>query len=437
MKPARPLGSPGSVRGAILLQVTFLRFALMGLFAVVVDMGIARTTQGFMQASADAAAMDGLRFRNLFPDDPALSELERRAAAARAAALVFDEDLDLSTGASAYLLGAGPTLETSIGGIDDPAGGLLVEGGPYLPLLQSNLDTNEPHGDLVAGSFAATDPLDPGNPDWHAEDGSYLRSDFTASSAADAPSARAFLARLRRTNDVDGLDEQAGISSRGETLPFLFGLGSASLSSDDPATYDPRRDGITVRATAIADARPALAAGLSGPLSLGLAVVGAAGATPRVLAFDGLLWETELAADGAFEMTISADGSIAGTPATLTGVAQPVAGYSSLGDPALVAPAAGSMVAAAPSTELDGLCYVALYDSTLGWVSGFASVVIESATADVDGDGNAVLILTGRKTASLVAPANASASPSLAFDLAALDVAAPGREPLLAPVLVR
>ena len=199
-------------RGTVLLQSVLVVFALMGLGALVVDLGIVRSTQRSLQIAADAAAIEGLRGRDALAI-PADSDLARRTAASRVAALVFDEDADTATPPDRLRLGAGPTLATNVAPAPGPpAGGLLTDGGPYLPNLELNAGNAEV-GDLVAGTYAALDPSDPGNPDWHAENALYLRDDFAPASAGDAPSAPAFLARLRRTNDTLELDRIPGVSS--------------------------------------------------------------------------------------------------------------------------------------------------------------------------------------------------------------------------------
>ncbi|MCU0725517.1 MAG: Tad domain-containing protein [Planctomycetes bacterium] len=87
----------------------------------------------------------------------------------------------------------------------------------------------------------------------------------------------ALLVRLRRTADptdpslVPPLDDQAGISSAGPALTYLLGRGSLIDNSR-------RRDGIVVRATAIAAARPAT--------TVGRPLAGVRGSTPFVLEYD-------------------------------------------------------------------------------------------------------------------------------------------------------
>ena len=436
-------------RGIILLQVSFLILVLMGILALVVDLGIARATQSMMQTSADIAAMEALRFRDADPD-PVQAELDRRATASRVAAYVFDEDLDLSTGAVDYRLGAGPQITTGVAGVDDPEGGLLESQGPYLPVLELNVDNNEVFGDLVAGSFTATDPAQPGNPHWHGEDGGYQRFDFEPSPAADAVTANAFLARVRRTNDLLGLDRQAGVSSAGPTLPYLFGLGSGVLTTDDPGVYDPRRDGITVRATSIADAKPVVAAGVMSDVVNGLLRVGSEFGDPtvaRVLAFRDDIWRTNPALAVSFEITVPTAGVVSGQ--SNSEVPVPIDGNGMPGPPLFASPAAGwlrvgerfnsipSALELPPTTlGLSGRHYVALYTFAGGQITitGFAAVFISGASVT---PGGSELTLEGRKLASFIAPENASAVPALAQDLAALLPTDPLRQPLLAPVLAR
>lgn len=238
LSPRRP--------GTVLLLFALIVFALLGLAALVIDLGLARVSQRQMQAAADTAALEGLRFRDELPPevDPMTApdrDVARREAARRAVFLMFED-----TGGRAY--GAAPDIPL-VAGVN-PLQATIDRGNfpaPrrfYKPDLQLN-EGDEGHGDMVAGTFHAngTNPnFDPGQP--------YRRADF-----APQPNGDAFLARLRLTNDRDGLDDHPGTSSRGPTVPYLF--GRATLLAQQT-----RDAGITVRATAIADARPVLSAGL-------------------------------------------------------------------------------------------------------------------------------------------------------------------------------
>jgi hypothetical protein len=121
----------------------------------------------------------------------------------------------------------------------------------YHPKLQPNY-ANESHGDMVAGTYT-------GDTASHKkEDKNYVRDDFRAEAGT------AFLVRLRRTSDFQKLDGQSGVSSHGPTLPLLFGRGS-TMHQKPGEEYSVRHHGFTVRATAIADARPALSVGRPQP----------------------------------------------------------------------------------------------------------------------------------------------------------------------------
>ena len=223
------MNSRSERRGSVLVQAALLIFAMMAVAAIVVDLGIVRATQGSMVVAADAACLEGLRGRDVLGVPGIASDLARRTSASRFAAGVFDADFDPMTANTDLALGAGPQIETGVAGLSNPAGGLLTTNGTYLPVLQLNEGANEAHGDMVAGTFTQN----PGSADWHAESSVYSRQDFLPLAAGSAPGASAFLVRLRRSNDSEGLDQLPGVSSSGPTLPFLFGLGTP-LGAADP-----------------------------------------------------------------------------------------------------------------------------------------------------------------------------------------------------------
>lgn len=275
----------------------------LALGGLVIDLGMAILTQVQMQAVADPAALEGLRFRDaLDGDGQPIGDEGRRAAAARIASLVFDDDLDSSAPPTMSLrIGAGPELVLT--DHDDPTIAALhasrtitvPDQRTYLPQLQLNL-TNEPYGDLVAGTFVSPWPTALSR-----EDGNYGRNDFIPSEQVDSAGAPAFLVRLRRANDFEGLDHQEGVSSGGSPLPLLAGHGSLTpfANPDNPNNYNFRAHGFTVRATALADARPALQVGfpqtgvtpsIEGALPLALTLElwnGLPVGQPVVLAVDG------------------------------------------------------------------------------------------------------------------------------------------------------
>jgi hypothetical protein len=331
--------------GYTLVFFAMLMFALMGLAALVIDIGFARLTQRQMQTAVDSAALEGLRFRDGIPEewlnDPVMkAEIEaacgshpalpqnpgdpdwqiwlncvRRWAASRNVAFVFDDDLDPSDDDGAFYddnnpdpnvgqqfnvagqFGAGPVLEFTDGAGSDPdlAASEFINDptnpnsnprigsypatpvykptrGDGTPGLELNLD-NTIYGDMVAGSFDATTQ----NVDFNPPEGdtnlaineysnppvgdNYVQRNFRPSAPA---TANAFLVRMRRSNNLDGLDEQQDVSTHGPTVPYLFGRGSF-LAVRDPemvSDYLPRRHGMTVRATGIADSRSVLSVGM-------------------------------------------------------------------------------------------------------------------------------------------------------------------------------
>ncbi|MBK6941905.1 MAG: hypothetical protein IPH13_17135 [Planctomycetes bacterium] len=201
-----------------------LLFSTFAIAAVVVDLGLASLEQQRMQDAADAAAIEGLRGGR--------AEGATFAAVSMSAfhALAPDADVEVVGGEGEWNANASLALT-----------------GRFVPQMQANA-ADAPHGDFVGGTYFANAA--------HTERSDYLRDDFAAG-AGD----RALLARLRRTLDPLGLDAEDQVASRGPPLPFLFGRAALIDSAD--GTYDPRRDGITVRATAVADGRPANAVHVS------------------------------------------------------------------------------------------------------------------------------------------------------------------------------
>lgn len=299
----------------MLAQLALVSFALFGLLALVVDIGIARVTQAQMQTAADAAALDGLRLRDVGVLDPATgqtvtdpfaSDCLRRAAASRLVRAVFDDDLDPSAEDPAYAFGAGPIIELTEGETALHGAQLMTVPEPrvYEPRLQMN-QQNVVEGDMVSGRFCySDDPLAgegasyalPGTTVCTEEQrgyGRYARNDFNPSPSAPQPppdlptcppadepppepwplpgsgdlttaSDGAFLVRLKRSNELRTFAGQTepDIASSGPALPLLFGRAALVHGDDPTADYSVRRDGLTVRATAIAEVRPAMHVGL-------------------------------------------------------------------------------------------------------------------------------------------------------------------------------
>lgn len=364
-------------RGTSLVLVVLVLFAVFGLAALTIDISLVRLTQVQMQVAADGGALLGVSQRDAL-DDPLESDLSRRALARDAVSIVFDDDFD---GDAALLaddslqFGAGPVVNLTEGVTELRASRTvtLPASRVYDPRLELNLD-NDRWGDIVAGTFDARGAAE--------ESPLYERADFVASSAPEAPSATGLLLRLRRTRDTTGLDRLPGSSSSGPTLPLLF--AHASLIRPTPeSAFDARRDGLSVRATAIASTGRARRIGSARP-DLGLP-----GRTPFSLT---RAWWDSLPVDVPQTLAmdpegILRDGAVAGGRASLGGlsVGEPIVPISAL-DPS------ASELAYAPITiESGGVARVA----------GFGPVRFVS----LDGVTFEVSRLPGR-----VAPANASAA---------------------------
>ena len=136
------------------------------------------------------------------------------------------------------------------------------DGTPGLELNQNSDNPNAVEGDVVAGTYGLNSSYRPDSGDPQGsrdENNTYDRRDFRNTSS------QAFLVRMRRTANPNGIDSEAGISSGGvvvnpdgsfsspATLPFLFGRGSMMARSGAPGQLSVS-SGITVRATAIAAA---------------------------------------------------------------------------------------------------------------------------------------------------------------------------------------
>lgn len=225
-----PWESTSHQRGVVSVWVILLVFGVMGLLALIVDLGGARLAQLQMQSAVDAAADEPLRRSG--PEGP------RRTAVRDLVAWNFDDDFDLSADARSFGAGTVPDLGDGFG--DANASQLIRGVGVYDPDLQLNL-SDLPFGDMVRGDYR------PAEPPREASD--YTRPDFVNSSSGEA-----FLLRMRRTRNELGLDDNLDVSSGGPPIPFVFALGGLLAGGDPDAGYSPRHDGLTVRATAIADA---------------------------------------------------------------------------------------------------------------------------------------------------------------------------------------
>ncbi|MGE0191110.1 MAG: pilus assembly protein TadG-related protein [Planctomycetota bacterium] len=266
--------------------IALLLFAFFAFGGLIADLGFVRLTQRQMSNAADGAALEGLRLEDTLSDD------ERRDAARRRLQAHFDDDFG-STAGDAYQYGAGPYV-TLQGGTTNMGANKQVVVDPglvYKPDLELN-ETNEIHGDLVAGWYDEADAT-------HAEDPAYQRSDFDT--VADPDRREAFLVRVRRTTDDEGLDAQAGISSTGPVIPYLFARGSLMAG-------ETREKGVSVRATTIAQARNAT---LAGPPHDAYGIPGYA---PIALELDYWNGPPATEPDGTFVIQFGANTSGGGNP---------------------------------------------------------------------------------------------------------------------------
>ncbi len=285
----------------MLAQFALLAFAFFAVLSVVIDIGWARVTQAQMQNAADTAALEGLRSRDAVAGNAYASDCVRRANANRVVRRVFDDDLDPTNGDVDYQFGAGPVMAHD-GGVTNLHALEMISVPAehvYKPFPQLN-QRNLVHGDMVSGRFCYG--ADPGLPEGlaYADPAStvctepqrgelgYARNDFNPNATSPQPPASlptcpgaddeapspwppspgpalagvddtAFLVRLRRSNELQQFDAQTepDVASSGPPLPLVFGRATTIYGDDPEGGYSPRRDGLTVRATAIASVRPA------------------------------------------------------------------------------------------------------------------------------------------------------------------------------------
>lgn len=393
---------PRRERGYVLVSFAMLLVPLLALAALLMDAGAAAFFQARLAAVADSAVLEGSRgwrgaedpgWCNAAPGcDPAerqaLWDAERRARANAGVAAAFAPG-----DAAAPRLGPIRTalLELDEGLADPSLSALLVDAAdPRLegatPLEANPSDLAE--GDMVAGRFNGPGIIPVrscGNPDImeaFGENCAYERrqvsdgiSDFTAGADLPPGSAhRAFLLRLRLTGET----AIAGVAAPDERLPVLFGrLADRAL----------RQNGIAVRGTAIADARPALAAGRADPET------GRIGAAPAAFDVD---WWRSLASDDAPRTLAVAGGLVLDESAVVVGRlvdGAPRAVF--VGEPA----EPGSTLAGA-----DGEAYVPLLRTT---ADGVVRVVAFGRALVQAAPGASELVI--RKRPGAVAHDNASA----------------------------
>jgi len=238
--------------GQSLVLFIFLLIALMGVLALTLDFGFVILSRRHMQTGVNAAAKAGMRGEGLS------TELSRRTAARTALRLSFDDDFDLSANSTTIGAGIDTSLiqgsgyqSTTIGPPGTSLNDDLANRSAFIYRPDDfELNTgNATHGDIVTGGYTATAP--------HDENSSYTRSDFSPSGSGSV------LVRMRRTHDPDGLDDVSGVSSGSGGLPVILARAGWMGTESGTAPYSIRRDGVTVRATAIADGVAARAVGVA------------------------------------------------------------------------------------------------------------------------------------------------------------------------------
>jgi hypothetical protein len=444
----------------MLVQVALIVFALCGLLSLVVDVGAVRLTQGQMQNAADAAALEGLRKRDVglrtpagqFVNDPFASDCLRRAAANRMVRRTFDDDFEPANG-DVYQFGAGPIVGLTDGATTLHAGQTISVPEPhvYKPDPQMN-QQNQVYGDMVSGRFCYTaDPVPSEGGQYEVQDivcteeqrgsGTYARNDFNPSLTVPTPPAAlsecpapddavpvpwpvggsgslstvndsAFLVRLRRSNefaDVGGQVEPS-VASSGPTLPLTFGKGTTIFGDDRNGGYSVRRDGLTVRATAIASVQPAMHVGLPriNPLQPGV--------TPFAMVDTCVQSPT----GAAVTLTVSINPTTgvmtrtgAGAPTCPTNaivgrfVANAATAISTVGQVAPVVPVAVPCVSIASFADRYGPVYSLMQAAPVNRVIGFTRVTFtRAAVCPAPGLPFTATIVRG---VSLVAASNATA----------------------------
>lgn len=431
-------GAAERERGAVLVLFALLLVGMFGMLAVLVDGGRLRVTRQQMDAGAEHAALEGVRFKDSEGD------VGRRLRARIAMARQFDDDLvpDHLVPANADRIGLGagtlPVVAPVVAsGPAAPFGGSIAasstpaarywnpEPDPTSPDpqvraagLQDNL-ANAAHGDLVAGTHdpGAGEPI---------EDDLFQRNDFVAttfgSSAAQLAAAPAFLVRLRRASDRLAFDRQPGVSSAGPPFEFLWARGSAWREPGPGETHASRADGLTVRAAAIASTERALV--VTGLPGSGLAMAPFALRAEPASSWSGTLVGDSLVVTVDSIGTLTLGGQEEGAVLFAAGFA-PVVGLT-------IAPRPGDV----PSMSA-GQLIVPVYGivGTIRRIAGFTL-----ATATLVGDELTVIRVPGGVLpvgASAVAPAALDARVELGRDpaLRALHLSFPF--PVLAPVLRR
>ncbi len=231
-------------QGQSLILIFFALIALIGVMALTLDYGFILLARRQIQTGVNAAALEGLRFadpdgrqhasdlmRNIYDDDLDPTNNQTTIGAG------IDKSIIQGDGFQSVTIGDGVSLSNTLANRSRYV---------YRPDPQLNV-ANEVHGDFVRGqpSMIAS-PL-------HSEQQDYTRDDLLPDPTGDL-----FLARLRRTHNPNGLDQVPDVSSSGGGLPLIIGNLTWFTASESLPSYSIRRDGVIVRATAIAQERVAV-----------------------------------------------------------------------------------------------------------------------------------------------------------------------------------
>ena len=134
--------------GAVMVLFALLLVGIFGLLGVVIDGGRLRVTKQQLDAGAEVAVLEGLRFKDSEGD------VVRRQRAVTAMALQWDDDLDPSNG-DALGLGAG-SLPIVVGA--QPLGGKIIAATAVAGFAAAAVADFAATAGVAAGSTAAGDP---------------------------------------------------------------------------------------------------------------------------------------------------------------------------------------------------------------------------------------------------------------------------------------
>ena len=249
-------------QGNVLILVVLMLIGILGVTALVVDLGMARLTQLQLQAVSDSASLEASW--GLANDRSGNDFLDTRLAASERATEqteftpfdngeIVDGEPDLGLGPREVLLVDGFDLNGD--GVTD-AGRTIVLGNRVEAGLNLNMN-NSPGGDVVTGVYDVDNvplSLPPAPP---------VASPFergpTFVPATDSAT-NSVLVRLRRTGSTDAGVENATSNSR---LPVLFGAFS-QFGTGTVGAFQQRSEGYAVRSESIAAVFPAVAVGPPG-----------------------------------------------------------------------------------------------------------------------------------------------------------------------------